>query len=282
MDDYTHFFEHVMGVQRLKWKGDQGMGVCPFHEDKHPSFSCHRIHSVYNCFSCGAKGNAYEYAKEHNLDNPRQYLPNGEYRPQEYIPVNTIKAHTKQNMELTEKAKQYHLNLPNDTKENFPITKDLMVGIKNERTTFPYHDEDGNIIGIKIHKGKNGENPYWEGDGTCKWYGLHFLKEYDSEKPLYICEGEKDFIYMKTVGHQVITGSAGAGSIPKDLSAITKFKNIIIIYDNDTAGYKGAEKWAERIKKEINSTVKIAQWREGLPDGYDVSDDAKNGFKEAN
>ena len=79
-------------------------------------------------------------------------------------------------MELTEKAKHYHQNLSEVIKEYFPITKDLMVGIQNGRTTFPYHDEVGNIIGIKIHKGKNGEKPYWEGDGTCKWYGLHCLK----------------------------------------------------------------------------------------------------------
>ena len=112
MDDYTHFFEHVMGVQRLKWKGDQGLGRCVFHNDKHPSLSINRKDGVYFCFSCGEKGNAYEFSKEHNLNNPRQYLTNDIHTPQEYIPVNTIKAHTKQNMELTEKAKQYHSIIP--------------------------------------------------------------------------------------------------------------------------------------------------------------------------
>ena len=26
--------------------------------------------------------------------------------------------------------------------------------------------------------------------------------------------------------------------------------------------------------------IKIAQWREGLPEGFDISDDAENGFEE--
>jgi len=102
MDDFTHFFEHVMGVQRLKWSGEQGKSLCPFHEDKSPSFSVNKSSGVYNCFSCGKKGHAYEYAKEHNLDNPRQYLTNDIHTPQEYIPVNTIKAMEMRNQLTTD------------------------------------------------------------------------------------------------------------------------------------------------------------------------------------
>ena len=102
MDDFTHFFEHVMGVQRLKWKGDQGLGRCVFHNDKHPSLSVNRKDGVYYCFSCGAKGNAYEYAKENNLDNPSQYRTNNIHTPQEYIPVNTIKAMEMRNQLTTD------------------------------------------------------------------------------------------------------------------------------------------------------------------------------------
>tara|TARA_Y100000031_G_C7938818_1_gene256102 strand:+ start:168 stop:488 length:321 start_codon:yes stop_codon:yes gene_type:complete len=102
MDDFTHFFEHVMGVQRLKWSGEQGKSLCPFHDNKTPSLSVNRKKGIYFCFSCGAKGNAYTYAKENNIDNPRQYVSNSEYRPQEYIPVNTIKAMEMRNQLTTD------------------------------------------------------------------------------------------------------------------------------------------------------------------------------------
>jgi hypothetical protein len=85
---------------------------------------------------------------------------------------------------------------------------------------------------------------------------------------------------MLSIGFQVTTGSAGAGSIPKDLSPVAGFIEYIIIYDNDKAGNEGAEKLAERMVIEFGKTVKIAQWHEGLPKGYDISDDAENEFKE--
>ena len=137
------------------------------------------------------------------------------------------------------------------------------------------------MTGIKHHKGKNGESPYWEGDGKCKWYGLQLLKEFDRNKPLYICEGERDCLRMLSKGFQATTGSAGAGSIPRDMNPISGFTKYIIIYDNDDAGKKGSDKLAEIIKKESPKTyVSIAQWDSSLPDGYDVYDDISTGFDE--
>lgn len=36
---------------------------CPFHDDKTASCSVHLSKGIYNCFGCGAKGNAYQLAK---------------------------------------------------------------------------------------------------------------------------------------------------------------------------------------------------------------------------
>ena len=69
----------------------------------------------------------------------------------------------------------------------------------------------------------------------------------ENQDTLYICEGEKDCLRMLSLGHQATTGSAGAGSIPKDLSPLAGFAEYRIIYDNDTAGNEGAEKLAERL-----------------------------------
>ena len=58
-------------VENLKDVGG-GMvrGRCPNpdHSDYHPSFNANRDEYWYNCFSCGAKGNAVQFAKMLNLD----------------------------------------------------------------------------------------------------------------------------------------------------------------------------------------------------------------------
>jgi len=37
---------------------------CPFHDDSHPSCSVHKLSGLYNCFACGAKGNAIHLIME--------------------------------------------------------------------------------------------------------------------------------------------------------------------------------------------------------------------------
>ena len=39
-------------------------GLCPFHNEKTPSFSVHSTHQFYKCFGCDAKGDAINFVKE--------------------------------------------------------------------------------------------------------------------------------------------------------------------------------------------------------------------------
>jgi len=41
--------------------GSRYMGLCPFHEEKNPSFSVAQDKQVYHCFSCGQSGNTFTY-----------------------------------------------------------------------------------------------------------------------------------------------------------------------------------------------------------------------------
>lgn len=40
------------------------MGCCPFHSERTPSFSVNTVKNVYNCFSCGAKGDIIKFIRE--------------------------------------------------------------------------------------------------------------------------------------------------------------------------------------------------------------------------
>ncbi|MEE9451292.1 MAG: DNA primase [Gammaproteobacteria bacterium] len=46
-------------------KGNNYMSVCPFHDEKTPSFSVSAHKQFYYCFGCGAKGNAISFLLEH-------------------------------------------------------------------------------------------------------------------------------------------------------------------------------------------------------------------------
>lgn len=48
----------------LKKQGKDYVGLCPFHDDKSPSFSVSPSKQFYYCFSCGAGGNAFKFLME--------------------------------------------------------------------------------------------------------------------------------------------------------------------------------------------------------------------------
>jgi DNA primase len=52
--------EHVV----LRKQGKDYTGLCPFHDDKSPSFSVSPSKQFYYCFSCGAGGNAIKFLME--------------------------------------------------------------------------------------------------------------------------------------------------------------------------------------------------------------------------
>jgi DNA primase len=50
----------------LKKAGANFQGLCPFHNEKSPSFSVSPIKQFYHCFGCGAHGSAISFLMEHS------------------------------------------------------------------------------------------------------------------------------------------------------------------------------------------------------------------------
>ena len=50
---------------KLTKKGNSYFGLCPFHNEKSPSFSVSRDKQMYYCFGCGAGGNVLTYVMEY-------------------------------------------------------------------------------------------------------------------------------------------------------------------------------------------------------------------------
>lgn len=55
----------ISSYVKLHKKGSSHMGLCPFHNEKSPSFSVSQSRQMYHCFGCGVGGNAYTFIMEY-------------------------------------------------------------------------------------------------------------------------------------------------------------------------------------------------------------------------
>jgi hypothetical protein len=261
------------------------IGVFGSHQDHKESCAVNPVKGVYKCFACGEAGSFFDLAKSKMYDKPHLYIPNGngytnnvDFTSAKPSKTTTPKPKSSKppvpppNVELLKSTmEQFKQNLK-DNPNKFPLsyirllnngTQDLIdvydVGLDDRgNLAFGHHDKNGELIGIKIHK------KHTIGNGKSKLYLKHFLGSYDHDKVLYICEGEKDAIVLCSYGYQALSGTCGAISIPKDengdyeVDFIQYFNNdIVFVYDNDSAGCKGAEKWGMALKHKDNIIVEI-------------------------
>lgn len=59
----------ISGYVKLQKKGSSYFGLCPFHNEKSPSFSVSPGKQMYYCFGCGAGGNVFTFIMEYENYN---------------------------------------------------------------------------------------------------------------------------------------------------------------------------------------------------------------------
>lgn len=65
----TNIVEIISQYVVLKRKGRNYFGLCPFHNEKSPSFSVSETKQIFHCFGCGAGGDAIGFLKKiENID----------------------------------------------------------------------------------------------------------------------------------------------------------------------------------------------------------------------
>ncbi|HEY6062647.1 MAG TPA: DNA primase [Chitinophagaceae bacterium] len=55
----------IGGFVKLKKRGTNYIGLCPFHNEKTPSFTVSPSKEIYKCFGCGRSGNTISFVMEH-------------------------------------------------------------------------------------------------------------------------------------------------------------------------------------------------------------------------
>jgi DNA primase len=67
--DAIDMVDLVGGQTDLRRAGSQYTGLCPFHDERSPSFSVNPVEKLYYCFGCQAGGDAIDFVREtENLD----------------------------------------------------------------------------------------------------------------------------------------------------------------------------------------------------------------------
>lgn len=63
--DASRIEEVVGDFVSLKKRGSNLIGLCPFHNEKTPSFHVSPVKGIYKCFGCGKAGNSVNFVMEH-------------------------------------------------------------------------------------------------------------------------------------------------------------------------------------------------------------------------
>jgi DNA primase len=101
--------EEVVGeFVSLKKRGANLLGVCPFHNEKTPSFTVSPAKGIYKCFGCCASGNAVKFVMEHEHYSYPEAL---RWVAQKYgIEVEEVKRSPEEIKAMDERESMYNLS----------------------------------------------------------------------------------------------------------------------------------------------------------------------------
>ena len=80
VDDFARVKQAVDIVEvigrhvQLEKRGPRFLGLCPFHNEKTPSFNVHRDDQFFKCFGCGKGGDVFTFVQEIQRIEPREAL----------------------------------------------------------------------------------------------------------------------------------------------------------------------------------------------------------------
>ena len=150
----------ISGYVRIQKKGSNYMGLCPFHNEKSPSFSVSGSKQIYHCFGCGAGGNVFTFLM--NYEN---------FTFQEAIKELAARA----NVDLPELEYSAEHKKEADKKA-------ILLEINKEAAKYFYYQlrQESGKIGYRYLAGRE------LSDETIKKFGLGFANKTSNDLTLYL------------------------------------------------------------------------------------------------
>jgi twinkle protein len=217
----------------------------------------------FKCFSCGQSYDIFNHYQEYYN---KSFLEASKSIVSDFglnIDININKSDRKAKKEPTK-----HVNSNNNILsycEKRSISKATLdyVGVRESGNliVFEYRNELGEHLANKYRKTKksNGPKMWFEKDTNVNT--LFNMDKVDITKPLLIIEGEMDCLSVIEAGFKnVVSIPSGVNGVNEWITSnwtfIEQFEEVIIWFDNDEAGIKGAREVFNRLP---NASVKIVR-----------------------
>ena len=265
--------EVVEGYVSLERKGSNYMGLCPFHEDHHPSLIVNPEKQTFHCFACGEHGDAIAFVQKMEHCSfmeavGKLKMENGKLKinkkKAESVPVNT----NEKKFSIEKNCKFFSSLLPYacGNSELTPAYLDFEVGqspvnvpkewyAMRNRVIFPIRDEAGQLIAFAARRLADGnpDEPKYINTSTAggykksdHLYALNRAKEaIVREGFVFVVEGYKDAIAMHAAGLTntvALCGTALTGGQGELLKRYTG--HLCLLLDGDKPGRDAARKIA--------------------------------------
>ena len=237
--------------------------LCFIHSESNPSMSFDTKKKKFKCFSCGQSYDIFNHYQEHYNQS---FLEASKSIVRDFnLNIDIIINDTDRKLK---KAPTKHNNYTENIlsyceKRNISKSTIDYVGVKenNNCVVFEYRNELGEHLANKYRKTKKSEGPkMWFEKGT-NVNTLFNMDKVNVSEPLLITEGEFDCLSAIESGFKnAVSIPSGVNStnewITSNWTFIEQFEEVIIWFDNDEAGIKGAREVFNRLP---NASVKIVR-----------------------
>lgn len=264
--------EDVIGrYVRLHPAGQYWWGLCPFHNDRHPSLAVHPGRGTYHCYACGERGDVLSFIRkiEHCSFAEAVARLTGTpsikraISPQPVPEEEPVKAPSREELEA---FLQTLLPVSSGDSDLTPTWLDFEVGQAPHtvsprwkslqgRLIFPLREEDGRLVGFAGRRTDDTDtrSPKYRNpsarDGFRKseyLYGICQAHEAIRQtQEVFLVEGYKDVLAMHAAGYTQTVGLCGTALTSAHVVRLKPYvTRVWLVLDQDEAGWKGSAKAA--------------------------------------
>jgi len=263
-DDYEGFYGELVSIEQVR--DTELHCLCPVHGDSNPSLHINKETGAWHCKTCGEGGGVIQFIEFLYEVDTKDAIDLLEVQMKKK-PVPLFNVDTAHKNLLSEDFAYISLQSMGISKE---IIKKYRVGWQNGRYCFPIYDKGGNLRNVRMHSPEKTAQKVIsiKGFGEVRLFPIEQL----IHNKLYIFEGEKDTLVALSQGLNAITSTGGAGNWDIGFNRYFKDKEVIICYDIDEAGRKGAKKTASFLLEVARRVEILSLPEDGLPDNGDFTD----------
>src|SRR6202047_3107263 len=247
---------------RLKKTGKDFSGLCPFHQEKTPSFTVSPIKQIFYCFGCGKGGDIFNFVMEmERCEFPDALRLVAEKcgisipKPKPSSPAERTQSSVRATLvEMHRAAQTFFVNQLQGTAEGKLARAYLedsgLFDLSRRRIPFPIANEAGKIVAFGCRALGDDQPKYLNSPETPIYSKSNVLYHLDRAKEALrrsdfavLVEGYMDAIAVARAGISNVVASCGTSLAEPQIKLLGRFtKRVIVNYDPDTAGQAATER----------------------------------------